>query len=163
MNFLDISFIIAIFLSIILGIVKGFLRELIGLIFLFLAVYCSITYHAQVAGAIFSSIEDTDVSFFLAFLVVFFGLLILGSLMGYTLKKVFIMGPLKSVDRIMGAFFGLLRGIVISCVILMGLIVFPINDQWVSGSFLAPYAGKPILLIASLLPESMGRHFKKTT
>jgi len=162
MNFLDFFFLLTIFLSILFGILKGFIRELIGLIFLALAVYCSITYYLKLSATLLSSIDDPDVSSFLAFLIIFFGFLVLGSLIGYTLKKIFIIGPMKSIDRVLGAFFGLLRGIVISCFVLMGLIIFPVNKNWVSESQLAPYARKPITWFASFFPESLAQHFKKT-
>lgn len=161
MNFLDFFFLATILLSILFGILKGFVRELIGLIFLILAVYCSLTYHADFSKLFLASIDDPEVSSFLAFLLIFFGLLVVGSLIGYLIKKIFILGPMKSVDRLLGAFFGVLRGLVISSVILMGLIVFPINRKWVTESTLAPYAEKPIYWIVSILPESIAKHFKK--
>jgi membrane protein required for colicin V production len=155
MNILDFLFILTILLSILFGILKGFVREVIGLAFLVLAVYGSVSYYQDVARGLFSAIDQEDVAFFLAFLLIFFSVLILGSLLSYTAKKIFLVGPLKGIDRILGAFFGVLRGCIISCILLALLTAYPINPEWVSGSRLAPYAESPLNWIISLLPPTL--------
>lgn len=155
MNFLDFFFLGAILISVVFGIMKGLVREMIGLIFLFLAVFCSVRFHSRLAKHLLSSIEDPDVSSFLAFLIIFFGLLTIGSLIGYFVNKVIVFGPLKSVDRILGAFFGVLRGAVICCAVLVALRLFHVNDRWISESRLAKIAEKPISWMITLLPDSI--------
>ncbi len=162
MNFLDIVLLCVILISIVCGIFKGFVRELIGLVFLAFAVYAAISYHQNVAKAVFSAIEDTQVASFLSFILIFFGILLVGSLIGYALKKMFIQGPMKAIDRMLGALFGVLRGVVIACVLLIGLLAFPINSRWVSESVLAKHSEKPILWVMSLLPDSMLQDIRKS-
>jgi len=161
MNFLDFFFLGAILLSVIFGILKGLVREMISLIFLFLAVFCSINYHTRLSMTLLSSIDDAEVSSFLSFLIIFFGLLVIGSLIGYFVNKVLVFGPLKSVDRILGAFFGILRGVVICCAVLVSLKIFQVNDKWIDESILAKYAEKPISWIITKLPDSVTQHIPK--
>lgn len=163
MNFLDIFFLITIGVSIIIGLIKGFVREIVALVFLAVGIWAALTWHETLAKRLFSSIDDPDVASFLAFLLIFFGLILVGSILGYVLNRFFIMGPLKSMDRLLGGIFGFLRGIVISGCVLLGLMLFPVNEKWVSDSFLAPYALKPIKWVITFLPESISKRINNTT
>jgi membrane protein required for colicin V production len=160
MNFLDIFFLITIVISVIVGLLKGLVREIVALVFLAVGIYAALTWHEILGKRIFSSIDDPNVASFLAFLIILFGLIIMGSLIGYVLNRFFIFGPLKSVDRILGGLFGVLRGVVISAAVLLGLMLFQINEKWVTDSSLAPYAMTPLKWVASMLPESLSKRIK---
>lgn len=153
LNLLDFAFITVILISIVLGIIKGFVRELFSLAFFIIAVILSFLFYAELGNMFFGSIKNRDIANFAAFASIFIGVLIVGSLVTYSLKRLFVIGPLKAVDRILGAAFGLVRGILICGILVFGLIVFPIHDKLVKESQMCPYIIETVDIFLKLLPE----------
>lgn len=152
-NVLDIVLIVIVSLSILFGIIKGFIRELLSLAFFILAVVLAFLFYHEVGDMFMSSVKSRDISNFAGFITIFVVVLIIGTVITYFAKKVFTIGPLKGVDKIMGGVFGLLRGILISAIIVFALVAFPVNDNLILKSGLAPYVMKTIDVFFNFLPE----------
>jgi membrane protein required for colicin V production len=152
LNVLDVIIIIVLFMSIFFGIIKGLVRELLSLAFFAIAVVLAFLFYNDVGTMLLKYISDKEVAKFTGFIVIFTTVLIIGSIVTYYVKKVFVVGPLKPIDRILGGVFGLIRGILISGVIVFGLIAFPVNDKLVLKSQLSPYVMKTIDVFYNLLP-----------
>jgi membrane protein required for colicin V production len=152
LNFLDIILIIIFFLSIIFGILKGFIRELFSLAFFIIGVVLSFLFYYDVGELFMPHLKNREVSNFAGFITIFVVVLIVGSLGTYLIKKLFSLGPLKSIDMILGGVFGLLRGILIASIIVFALIVFPVNDGLVTKSRLSPYVLASIEVFVHFLP-----------
>ena len=157
-NLLDIIFIIITFVSILIGILRGFIKELLSIIFLVLAVVLSILFYKE-AGLFFNGfINNTEVANFTGFIAVFITILIVGYLITYFLKKIIVIGPLRSIDRLLGALFGFLRSALICSILLFGILAFPGDKKGVvSNSQFAPEVFKVIKVIMGFIPEN----FKK--
>jgi membrane protein required for colicin V production len=152
MNILDIILIIILFVSILFGILKGFIRELFSLAFFIIAVVLSFLFYHEVGGIFMASLKNRDVSNFAGFITIFILVLIVGAVVTYLVKKVFTIGPLKAIDMILGGLFGLLRGILIASIIVFALIVFPVSDSLITRSQLSPYVIKSIEVFVHFLP-----------
>lgn len=152
-NVLDIVLIVIVSLSILFGIIKGFIRELLSLAFFIMAVVLAFLFYHEVGDMFMSSVKSRDISNFAGFITIFVVVLIIGTVITYFAKKVFTIGPLKGVDKIMGGVFGLLRGILISAIIVFALVAFPVNDNLILKSGLAPYVMKTIDVFFNFLPE----------
>jgi len=152
LNALDFLVMAVVLLSILMGLMKGFTRELFSLAFFIIAVILSFLFYSDIGNFWISKLKDKDIANFAGFICVFTVVLIIGSLITYYVKKLLIVGPLKSVDRILGGLFGLLRGTLISCVIVYALVAFPLNNQWVQKSQLSPYIMKVIDIYFQLAP-----------
>lgn len=152
MNILDIILVIILGLSILLGILKGFIRELFSLAFFIIAVVLSFLFYYEVGGIYMSGLKNRDVSNFAGFITIFVLVLIIGAVVTYFVKKIFTIGPLKAIDMILGGLFGLLRGILIASIIVLALIVFPVNDNLIVKSQLSPYVIKSIEVFVHFLP-----------
>ncbi len=157
-NLLDIIFILITFISILIGILRGFLKELLSIIFLILAVVLSILYYKN-AGDIFrGSINSSEVANFVGFISIFFIILLAGVFITFFLKKLIVIGPIKAVDRLLGALFGFFRAALICSIILFGILAFPGDRKGiVSNSQFAPQVFKVIKVITGFIPEN----FKK--
>jgi membrane protein required for colicin V production len=153
LNLLDAVIIVIGFLSIFLGIIKGFVRELLSLAFFILAVILAFLFYQDMGNILAKYIKDKDVSHFAGFTIVFTIVMIVGAIVTYFVKKVFVIGPMKPIDRILGGTFGLVRGVAIAGVIVFGLIAFPIDDRLIKESQLSPYVTKTIRVFYNLLPE----------
>ena len=151
-NLLDIIILMILFLSVMLGIIKGFIRELFSLAFFIIASVLSFLFYREVGSLFMKHVKSKDVSNFIGFITIFVVVLIVGSFVTYFLKKILTIGPLKSVDKILGGVFGLIRGILISAIIVFALISFPVNDNLILKSQLSPHVMKAIDVFFDLLP-----------
>lgn len=138
MNWLDIVFLVILGLSFLLAALKGFVKELITLISLYLAV--------TLAGRLYPSllpltsrVAGHPLNSVLGFLLIFFGILGLGALIVYLVHRFLIDTELQPVDRVLGALFGLVRGWLVCAVIVLALTAFPWKSTAVENSSLAPY------------------------
>jgi len=152
LNFLDIILLIIFFLSILFGILKGLIRELFSLAFFIIGVVLSFLFYYEVGALFMPYLKNREVSNFAGFITIFVLVLMVGSLVTYLIKKLFILGPLKNIDMILGGVFGLLRGVLIASIIVFALIVFPVNDDLVTKSRLSPYVLTTIEVFVHFLP-----------
>jgi len=160
LNVLDIVFLIIAGISILLGIIKGFIRELFSLVFLIIGGVLAFLFYNDVGGVLVKLLKNRDIANFAGFIVIFAGILIVGAVTTYAIKKVFTFGPLKAVDRILGGVFGLVRGIMISAVIVMAFLAFPAHDDLLVKSKIAPYLVDTIRVAMKLFPESVAQKMK---
>lgn len=160
LNLLDVIFLILIFLSILLGTFKGFIRELFSLAFFIIAVVLSFLFYDEIGSIFNNHFENRDVSNFMGFILIFVVVLIVGTLVTYFIKKTILIEPLKSIDRILGGVFGLFRGILISAVLVFGLVLFPVKEDVVKRSKLSPYVLKAIEVFYNFLPEKIKKKLK---
>jgi membrane protein required for colicin V production len=155
LNILDIVFLVVVFFSILLGVIKGFIRELFSLVFLVIAVAVSFLFYYEAGTFLMKYLDNRELSNFVGFISIFVLILVIGAVVTYFLKKILTVGPLKSVDRILGGVFGLLRGILISGIIVFGLILFPIDGNLLGKSRLSPYVTSSIDFFLKLLPDNI--------
>jgi membrane protein required for colicin V production len=155
LNSLDVAFLVIISISILLGVLKGFIRELFSLAFFLIAVILSFLFYHEVGTFYLKFIKNRDISNFTGFITIFIIVIIVGSVVTYLIKKIFTLGPLKSVDRILGGLFGLVRGVLISGIIVFGFIAFKVNDALIIKSKLSPYLIHTVKIFYKLLPENI--------
>ena len=82
---------------------------------------------------------------------------LLGGLIGKLLSKLFKWTGLSWLDRLMGAGFGLVRGAVAVVAFVSVLMAFTPKPvpQWMTGSYLLPYAIDASNIVASLAPRAL--------
>lgn len=124
MNPLDVTFCIVIAFCLIRGGFRGIVKEASAIIGVFGGFFAAYTYYpllAEPLGRFMASAAWVNiVSFLVIFGAVFAAVSALGVLIKYLLKVVF----LGWVDRLCGAGFGLVKGILISAVLLMVFATF---------------------------------------
>ena len=166
LNILDLILLLVALLSVVLGIVKGVIRELFSLAFFIMAVILSFLFYGDLGNILLRRIDSEEVAHFVAFAAIFTLVLVAGALVTFFVKKLFSIGPLKSVDRILGGFFGLLRGVLLAGILVFGLIAFQIHDKLTRESVLSPYVIKSVHVFINLLPgdirEKVGIFFNNT-
>ncbi|MEN8154672.1 MAG: CvpA family protein [Acidobacteriota bacterium] len=155
LSFLDLVFILIVLLSVILGIVRGFMKELFSMIFLVLSVILSIVFYTEAGEIFIGMFKDRSIANFMGFISIFAVVLIIGSIITYSLKKMIIIGPLRSVDRILGMVFGLFRGILIVSILLFGLVAFSVKDEVIEKSKFAPFLLKTINVVLDFIPADV--------
>jgi membrane protein required for colicin V production len=73
------------------------------------------------------------------FLIIFFAVLILAGFAGRLARWVMKKAGLSTIDRVLGAVLGMLRGVLVVAVVLTGMAAFAPAQKWLAESELAPY------------------------
>lgn len=160
LNVLDIIFLVIIGISMLLGMIKGFIRELFSLVFLIIAGVLAFLFYQDVGNSLMKLLKNKDAANFAGFIIIFAGVLIVGAFITYAIRKIFTFGPLKAVDRILGGVFGLVRGILLSAVIVVILLAFPVQDDLLVKSKIAPYLEGTIKVVMKLFPQNVTEKMK---
>ncbi|MCK4931660.1 MAG: CvpA family protein [Candidatus Aminicenantes bacterium] len=161
LNWLDIVLFIIIVGSLVLGIIKGLMRQVIGLAAVLLGLVLALVYYPYVSQLYLQWIESQVLSHFLGFITIFIAVLCLGWLISWLISKI-IKGPIKFINHVLGGGLGLLKGVLICGILVFALLVFPVSVQALRNSFLAPYCLGMTKLVAKVIPQELKDTFKET-
>lgn len=147
--------------SIILSVMRGFIREALAFLGWIAAFITAKTYTAQLLPMMPESIPTESIRILAAFLILFFATLLVASLLAIALSSVFKKMGLGWLNRILGVFFGMARGLVIVCIIvfLAGLTELPNDERWRNAMFSAPLEAL-VISVLPWMPISIAKHVK---
>ncbi len=154
-NILDLAFLIVILVSVLLGFMKGLVRQLLALFFLALGLVLAFIFYPDLAAVFLRRLRDPLASDFAAFLLILLSTILAGTLLTLLAKKVIVIGPLKIIDRLTGAGFGLIRGIILSFVLIAMMHSFQIKLEILHQSRLKPVISDLMRQAVRLLPEDV--------
>ena len=107
---------------------RGFLRELVGLAALILAVPVAGVFYDDMIPKVEPILDNSTAAALASFLAILVGVIVAGQLAGYLLRRSADILNLGGPDRIAGAAFGLLQGLLLCQVLLVALVNFPQPD-----------------------------------
>lgn len=157
LNWLDAVLLVIIATSTIFGVIKGLIRELLSLAFFVLALVLSFLFFHDLGSRLSSSIHNREIADMAAFGIIFVAIILVGSLVTWAARKIFSVGPLRSMDRILGGAFGCLRGVLISGIIVFILVAFPVNQRITMESRLSPTLLRTVNLVLHAIPNEYRR------
>lgn len=142
--------------SMLVGLFRGFLKEALSLISWIMAVWLATTFSVEAGEFInqFIHIPNPKFRMTAGFALIFLTTLFTFAVISYVLIKIFVRGPIKSVDRVLGIGFGVLRGgaIVVAVLIVARAAGFEDSDWWQNSMHIAKF--EPFIEYAeSLMPE----------
>jgi membrane protein required for colicin V production len=148
-------------LSVILSVMRGFFREVLAILGWIAAFMVAKTYANQIVPMMPTDIPTESLRILAGFLVLFFATLLVASLLAIALSSVFKKMGLGWLNRLLGAFFGLARGLLIVCIVvfLAGLTELPNDARWRNAMFSAPLEALVISMLP-LVPISIAKHVK---
>lgn len=160
MNSFDIIVIVILSFCVIRGVFRGLVKELSSIIGVLGGYYFAYSYYMVLAKPLSRWISNTSYLNILSFLIIFSGILILISILGVVIKYILKIAYLGWVDRICGAGFGIIKGILIVSVLLITLTAFlPKNAPVIKNSFLAPHVTMISENMAKIISPDMKRKF----
>ncbi|MCW9031198.1 MAG: CvpA family protein, partial [Gammaproteobacteria bacterium] len=123
----DLIVLSIIVLSIIVSLMRGFVKEALSLAGWLVALWVAMTFSSGMAELIGSSIKDPTLRLLTAFVSLFILSLIVGSIVNFFATQFVQRAGLTGVDRTIGVVFGLLRGVLLVTIIVMllGLTTLP--------------------------------------
>jgi membrane protein required for colicin V production len=137
--------------SIAISWIKGFIREILGLIMVLAGVLLAAWFYRGV-GALFKDVVRTEnIALFLGFSLIFLVTLLAGLVIIWLVTRFIKFAKVQWADRLLGAAFGFIRGWVLCAAILLALTAFGIQTERVKNSELAPYflPGSRVLAIVT--------------
>jgi len=161
MTIFDYAVLTIIGLSIIFSVMRGMVREVLAILGWVAAFYVGRTYTGQLLPMMPADIPSESLRVLAAFLVLFLATLLLTSLLAIAISAIFKKIGLGWLNRLLGAVFGVFRGLLIVCVVvfLAGLTDLPKDSRWKNAMFSAPIEA----LVVSMLPwipENIAKHVK---
>jgi len=160
MNLLDIFIIIVLAYCFIRGIFRGLVKEISAIIGVFAGFYTAYTYYPILSKLLSRWISNTAYQNILSFLVIFSIVFILVSVLGIIIKYILKIAFLGWVDRICGAGFGFVKGILIVSVVLITLTAFLKNGApIIKDSLLAPHVTVVSENMAKIISKDMKHAF----
>jgi membrane protein required for colicin V production len=139
MNWADYAILAVLTLSVLMGLWRGFIGEVLALVCWIVAFWAAWMFGPALADRFSASISTPSVRVLLAYVVCFVTVLIAGAIVGFLMRKLVEGSGLSGSDRLLGMVFGLVRGfaLVTLVVLLMGFTPFR-RDPWWNESRLLP-------------------------
>ena len=165
MNWLDIVLLLILAWSIATSFRKGLTREILGLASVVLAFWLGLWFYGAAGSYLAPYASSRSLANFAGFLVVFAGVMLLGSVASFILGKFLKVTGLSIVDHALGAAFGALRGTLIAIVLIMAIMAFSPGDrppESVVRSRFAPYVAGAAHVFVSIAPRELKESFRKT-
>jgi len=135
------AFIVLVLLgSIIIGLLRGFVREAASLVFWVLAIWAAWKFGPTIEPHLGGLLADPNVAPWVGRIVILVLVLLVGWVVGMLLSYFTRSLGLGVMDRVLGFLFGILRGVVLVGLIVIGAELLHLNqEEWWSRSKLIPY------------------------
>ena len=140
MIWIDFTLIGLVFISFVIGLLRGFIKEVFSLAFWILASWVSLIFSREFSGFLESTISHPSARMVASFVALFAITLSLGGLIGFLLSVAKKTG-LTFMDRFGGMVFGVIRGMIVVTVvvILAGLTPLPKDSWWTESTLIPPF------------------------
>lgn len=160
MAWIDVGIIVIVLISVLISLMRGFVKEALSLTGWVLAFWVSLTFAGGFSRFFKTSIEDPTFRLLTAFLVLFVVTLILSTIANFFASQLVQRTGLSGTDRFIGVIFGLLRGLVlVAALVLMASLTTIPQASWWQDSLLLDQFQTLAVWLKSFLPNDVARHF----
>lgn len=162
MVWIDYFILAVVVLSILLSLMRGFVREAVSLGTWVLAFWLALTFAERISGW-FTAIESQALRFILAFGILFVAVLIVGAVANHLFSALVDKTGLSGTDRLIGAVFGFARGMVLvaALVLVANLTKLPQSDSWRQSQFV-PWVQPVAVWLRQVWPNDLSDRSGKT-
>ena len=141
MIWVDFTLIGLIFIAIVTGLLRGFIKEVFSLGFWILASWVSLRFSREFSGFLVSAISHPSARMLVSFVALLAITLGLGGLIGFLLSVLAKNNKLTFMDRFGGMVFGVICGLIMVTVIIIlaGLTPLPKDSWWTESTLIPPF------------------------
>ena len=164
MNWLDIIIGLILIVSVIAALRNGLSREFVNLLALVVGIVGGMWWYGPVAMRLEPYLGSERLAEFAAFALILVAALIAGTLAGRLLAKMLGWVGLRWFDRLLGAAFGAVRGLLLTTALILAMVAFgPVqgSERVVAESRLAPWVLFAAQATVQLAPQSLYEDFSK--
>jgi len=156
MPIIDILLAVAIAISVVIGIFRGFVKEAVSIASLLFAIWAALYFGPSIGTVSEAWLNSEELQMWFGRALVFIIILAIGGLLGWGISKLIRLSALSGVDRFMGSIFGALRGVLLAALFVIGgqFAGFD-NDDWWQDSRLIPYVETVADWIKVMAPQGL--------
>ncbi len=152
----DIVIAVAVVVSIIVGLARGFVKEAVSVASLLLAIWAAFNIGPHAASISAEWFSSSAMQLWFGRGLVFLTVLAVGGLVGWGIAKLVRLSVLSGMDRMLGMGFGFCRGVVLIGVFVIGGQYLSFDqDNWWRDSRLIPYASQVADWLRVMAPKGM--------
>ena len=158
MNWADYCIVAALGLSVLMGLWRGFVGEVLALACWAFAFWVAWKFGDRLAASL-TAVEEPSVRLLLGYAICFIAVLIAGAIVTFLMRKLIAGSGLSGSDRLLGMVFGLVRGLVLVTltVLLLGFTPLPRDPWWHRSQLIPAFEGYATWLSARL-PTEVTKH-----
>lgn len=162
MNAADIAILAVLALSMLFGLLRGFVGAVLSLVCWVAAFWAAWALGHQVASFYAAWLHDPAARIVAGYVTCFAGVLILGALVGWVLRGLLNRSGLRGGDRFLGALFGIVRGLLLVTfvVLMLGFTRVPREAVWWQQSMLLPAFTDGAGWLADALPPGVTHYLE---
>jgi membrane protein required for colicin V production len=161
MNGFDIALLVFAGVLVVLGMVKGLVRILIGIAALVAAFALAAYSHAGLAAKLGVFEAAPEVRGLIAWMLIFIGVLLAGALVARLARGLVKAALLGWADRLGGAAVGFAAAVIAAALVVVPVVAYtPLGDGLLSGSLLAPYVTVVSDLANRLVPDELSQKYR---
>lgn len=156
LNALDYAILTVLGLSILVSLLRGFLREILSILIWGIAIIAALKGALPVSTYLQNMIESPVLRYAAAFVIILLSVLIIGMIINGIIRRLISHSPLGILDRLIGFLFGLARGVLLISLVLLFIQVTSFKDALiVKNSELAPQFKEVVTWLHHFLPEEI--------
>ncbi len=162
---LDIIFIAILAISVLIGLMRGAVREVLSLVGLVASVYLAFKFADMVSKQYISQFfeQQPRISYIIAFVIIIVVTIFIIALINLLISQLLKASGLSFVDRLLGLIFGTLRGGIFCAILVMVISFIPgaTQENWWKKSTLAPFFQKIAAHSSDYIPDEVKNYFNK--
>lgn len=156
MEIVDLIIVVATFISVVIGWLRGLIREAVSIGALLVAIWAAMRLGPTAGGWLGGTIDSTEMQLWAGRFLIFVLILAVGAALGWAISKIVHLSGLSGFDRALGGFFGLLRAVLLVGVfVLTGRYVGFDAKLWWLDSRIIPYGEYVADWIIVMAPRGM--------
>ena len=159
MNWIDFTILGVLGLSVLVGLLRGLVSEVLALA-IWIAAFWAAWLFGPVLATHLTMIDPSSVRVVAGYAICFVLVLVLGALLRFFVHRLVVKTGLSGTDRMLGMLFGLARGVLLVCVLvfLCQVTAFTRETSWRDSTLLPPFQHVTIWL-GQQVPPGVAEHF----
>ncbi|MBS1144458.1 MAG: CvpA family protein [Proteobacteria bacterium] len=147
--------------SLLFGLWRGVVGEVIALVAWGVGIFAAIEYGAPVGHSVFAGMSDPALRTLAGCVVIFVSILVLMAILNMVVRSMVKALGLSVSDRILGMVFGLLRGVLV-CMVLVGLggMTSAPTQAWWRNAMLAAPMETVVMAVKPWLPDDLAKRIR---
>ncbi|MDF3981320.1 CvpA family protein [Luteibacter sp. PPL201] len=156
MNWADYVILAVLFISVLIGLARGLISEVLSLVIWVVAFWAAWTFGPVLAQRLESSISLPMARIGIGYGLCFAGVLVIGGLFRFLVSRLIASTGVGGPDRLLGMMFGLVRGILIVSLVVFMLNFTPLpNDPWWRQSAMLAQFAAPAAWLGEQVPSNV--------
>lgn len=162
-NAFDLLLLVLVGVLVVVGLLRGLTRLLIGIGALVAAFILAARFHALAAAAVLGAMDmPAPAANLVGYLAIFLGTMLAGAVTGRIMRGLLKAAMLGWADRLAGAGAGLLAALLAAALIILPVIAYvPTGERLLRNSVLAPYVTLFADLANQVVPEELGEQYQE--